>query len=114
MLNEIKEHARRGYSFAFETTLSGRGYLRLIRDWRKQHYEVKLFFLSLVSPEEAIARVAERVAQGGHHVPNEVIRRRFYAGLDNFQKLYRLEVDFWRWYDNSGRTPKLIDVGANQ
>ncbi|CAN5206323.1 ATPase [soil metagenome] len=114
MLHEINEHARRGESFAFETTLSGRGYLRLIREWRKQQYQVKLFFLSLASPEEAIARVAARVAQGGHYVPDDVVRRRFYAGSNNFQKLYRSEVNSWCWYDNSSEIPKLIDEGTNQ
>ncbi|MDR3616411.1 MAG: zeta toxin family protein [Candidatus Obscuribacterales bacterium] len=84
MLNEIKEHARRDHSFAFETTLAGRAYVQMIQGWRAQEYQVKLFFLSLSNPEEAIARVAERVAQGGHHVPDDVVRRRFAAGLLNF------------------------------
>ena len=57
MLDEIAEHTARGSSFAFETTLVGRVYLRMIRDWRRQGYQVKLFFLSLANPEEAIARV---------------------------------------------------------
>jgi len=114
MLEEIKNHARRGDSFAFETTLSDRVYLRMIREWRKQEYHVKLFFLSLETAEEAIARVAARVAQGGHHVPDEVVRRRFDAGLHNFRTAYRFEVDSWCWYDNSGKMPKLIDQGSNQ
>lgn len=113
MLKEIAEHVERGRSFAFETTLSGRGYVHKIRDWRHQGYKVKLFFLSLTSPEEAIARVAERVAQGGHHVPEEAVRRRFEAGMNNFKTIYRLEVDYWRWYDNSGDTPTVIDQGEN-
>ena len=113
MLDEIAEHTARGSSFAFETTLAGRVYLRMIRDWRRQGYQVKLFFLSLANPEEAIARVAARVAQGGHYVPDDVVRRRFAAGLRNFQTIYRAEVNFWRWYDNSGDTPILISKGEN-
>jgi predicted ABC-type ATPase len=113
MLEEIARLAERGDSFAFETTLSGRVYLRMIREWRKQGYEVNLFFLSLTNPEEAISRIAERVAQGGHHVPDEVVRRRFSAGLNNFETLYRLEVDFWNWYDNSGDKPILLAKGQN-
>ncbi len=73
-----------------------------------------MFFLSLSSPEEAIARVAERVAQGGHHVADEVVRRRFAAGLLNFQTIYRFEVDYWRWYDNSGESPVVVDEGEKQ
>jgi predicted ABC-type ATPase len=114
MLNEIKEHAKSAHSFAFETTLAGRAYVQMIQGWRAQDYQVKLFFLSLSSPEEAIARVAERVAQGGHHVPDDVIRRRFAAGLINFQTIYRFEVDYWRWYDNSGKSPILVDEGEKQ
>lgn len=114
MLELISEHAQRGSSFAFETTLSGRSYVRRIRQWRSEGYLVILFFLSLESAEEAIARVAERVLQGGHYVPDEVIRRRFRAGLRNFETLYRHEVSYWRLYNNSGDTPVLVDEGYNQ
>ncbi len=86
----------------------------MIREWRKQNYQVKLFFLSLSNPEEAIARIAERVIQGGHYVPDDVVRRRFEAGLVNFKTIYRFEVDYWRWYDNSGDMPIMIDEGENQ
>jgi predicted ABC-type ATPase len=72
----MAEFSARGRSFAFETTLAGRAYVRMIRDWRNHGYEVKLSFLSLADAEEAIARIAERVAQGGHNVPDEVVRRR--------------------------------------
>ncbi len=113
MLKEISEHVEHGRSFAFETTLAGRGYVYKIRDWRRQGYEVKLFFLSLRSPAEAIARVAERVAQGGHNVPEDVIRRRFDAGLSNFETIYRFEVNYWGWYDSSGVAPTVIDQGEN-
>lgn len=114
MLEEIAAHAERGSNFAFETTLAGRGYVRMIRAWRQQQYHVKLFFLSLASPDEAIARIAARVAQGGHYVPDDVVRRRFFAGLKNFKTVYRFDVDLWHWYDNSGDTPVLIDEGENQ
>jgi len=69
---------------------------------------VKLIFLSLPNPELAIARVAARVAQGGHHVANAVVRRRFQSGLRNFQDVYMKLVDKWEWYDNAGDTPRLI------
>lgn len=114
MLEEIAGHVRRGSNFAFETTLSGHGYLRLIRDWRKQGYQVKLFFLALESADEAIARVSARVAQGGHHVDDEVVRRRFEAGLTRFMKVYKFEVDMWRMYDNSGDVPLLLEEGTNE
>lgn len=114
MLKEIKANVRSGNSFAFETTLSGRGYVRMIRDWRNEGYLVKLLFLSLSSPEEAIARVAARYAQGGHHIPDEIVRRRFHSGLRLFESVYKYEVDLWRLYDNSSDVPVLIDEGRGE
>lgn len=114
MLQEIAACARRGESFAFETTLSGVGYLTHIRRWRTQGYHVSIFFLALPDVEVAIARVAERVRQGGHHVPENVIRRRFTAGLRNFDKTYKPAVDAWAKYDNVGESPILLEWGENQ
>ncbi len=109
MLEELSNHFAARTSFAFETTLSGRGYLRLIKEWQSAGYEVKIIFLQLASADEAIARVAQRVKQGGHHIPEAVIRRRFAAGVDNFMNLYAPRVDSWILYDNSGAAPTLID-----
>ena len=108
MLSEIQRRVRKGESFAFETTLSGHVYARMISEWRDDGYRVKLIFLSLPNPEIAIARVAARVAQGGHHVASAVVRRRFEAGLRNFENVYKELVNKWEWYDNSGSTPQLI------
>jgi predicted ABC-type ATPase len=113
MLHEMGERAVKGESFALETTLSGFGYLRHIRLWRTQGYRVSLFFLSLPAVELAIARVAERVRQGGHDVPEPVIRRRLTAGLRNFGRHYRGQVDDWALYDNAGALPVLIEWGEN-
>ncbi len=113
MLEEIDHCAKRGESFAFETTLSGSGYLRRITHWRALNYRVSLFFLSLPNAETAIARVAERVRQGGHDIPEVVIRRRFAAGLKNFHNHYRAAVDDWALYDNSGSTPMMLEWGEN-
>lgn len=114
MLSEIDRHAAAGRSFAFETTLAGHTYIRRIAAWRASGFVVELIFLSLVSPEEAIARVAMRVRQGGHDVDPDVVRRRFDAGMRNFLQIYRNQVDFWQWYDNSGARPRLLEEGANR
>jgi predicted ABC-type ATPase len=114
MLTEIDRYAGAGQSFAFETTLSGHTYLRRIEAWRSSGYSVKLIFLALRSPEEAIARVAMRVRQGGHDVEAGVIRRRFHSGLRNFLQVYRERVNHWHWYDNSGLEPRLLEEGSNQ
>ena len=113
MLDEIQNHARMGINFAFETTLSGLMYARLIPRWQREGYQVKLFFLSLAVPELAIARVAARVAQGGHSVSESVIRRRFASGWRNFEERYRLLVNAWAQYDNSGERPVLIKQETN-
>lgn len=109
MLQELARHFAARTNFAFETTLSGRGYLRLIKEWQKAGYRVKLIFLQLANADEAVARVAQRVKQGGHHIPEDVIRRRHIAGKENFQKLYAPLVDAWALYDNAGEVPILID-----
>jgi predicted ABC-type ATPase len=109
MLLELARHFAARQSFAFETTLSGRGYLRHIRDWQSSGYRVKLIFLQLDSVEESIARVAQRVRQGGHDIPEATIRRRFAAGRENFERLYAPQVDAWALYDNSGPQPLLLD-----
>ena len=95
MLEMIEANVRRGESFAFETTLSGRSYARMIPRWQEQGYWVKLFFLRIDSPETSIARVRQRVQEGGHHVPEDVIHRRLHAGWYNFQHIYRDLVDEW-------------------
>ena len=114
MLEEIDRHTRNGISFAFETTLSGMSYLRRITQWRAQGYRVSLFFLRLPYAEIAIARVTERVRQGGHNIPEAVVRRRFVAGWQNFQLHYRAAVDDWVIYDNAGSAPVMLEWGENQ
>lgn len=111
MLEEIAGHVARRTSFAFETTLAGRSYATAIPGWQALGYHVKLFFLGLSHPDFAVARVAERVRQGGHDVPEAIVRRRFVAGRRNFEHLYRPLVDAWMLYDNTGNRPRLLDWG---
>jgi predicted ABC-type ATPase len=114
MLEEIERYARNGESFAFETTLSGLGYRRHIAAWRAQGYRVSIFFLTLPNPEIAIARVATRVRQGGHDIPESVIRRRFASGLRNSRQHYMQAVSDWVLYDNTGIEPVMLAWGENQ
>jgi predicted ABC-type ATPase len=110
MLAEIRGHVRAERSFAFETTLSGRLYARLIPRWRLQGYRVKLIYLKLATAELAQSRVAARVLQGGHGVPSDVVVRRFVMGWRNFERIYKPLVDGWALYDNSGDAPVLIQA----
>ena len=114
MLEEIDNHVSRGVSFDFETTLSGLMYARLIQKWRGLGYRVRLIYLSLPNAELAVTRVAERVLQGGHSIPEAVIRRRFDAGWKNFNSRYKLLVNAWALYDNSQRQRILIEEGVNE
>ena len=111
MLELIDEHVSRGDSFAFETTLAGKSYARHIPNWQAAGYHVTLLFLALPSAEAALQRVRERVAQGGHSIPENVVRRRFSAGKLNFEVVYKPLVDAWALYDNSNGTPLLLSWG---
>jgi predicted ABC-type ATPase len=109
MLAELGRHFQAGKSFAFETTLSGRAYLKHIKKWQAAGYWIELIFLQLNHPDEAVARVQQRVRQGGHDIPEIVIRRRFSAGLENFHQHYAPVVNAWALYNNAGNTPVLLD-----
>lgn len=95
MVQVMSEHVARGDSFAFETTLAGRNYAQSIPQWRSAGYHVTIYFLSLPSAAFAIRRVTERVRQGGHSIPDDVVSRRFVAGRKNFENLYKPLVDAW-------------------
>lgn len=112
MLEEVEACFQRGESFAIETTLSGRGYLKHIRRWQEAGYEVRLIFLSLQDVSISIDRVARRVKQGGHNIPEPVIRRRFKAGLELLHSDYKHVVDEWLLYDNSSETRILLQQGV--
>jgi predicted ABC-type ATPase len=108
LLQRINELAAAKENFGFETTLSGLGYVRLLRQMQNEGYRLVMFFLWLPSAEIAVTRVANRVRQGGHAVPEEDVRRRFTAGLRNFFQLYRPLADAWWLYDASQPPPKMI------
>lgn len=113
MLADLDKCAENGETFAFETTLAGTGYLGRIQAWRAQGYRVTLFFLSLPSVEVAIERVAQRVMQGGHGIPELAIKNRFTKGLENFHACYKGAVNDWTLYDSSGPEVVIISKGRN-
>lgn len=93
---------------AFETTLSDRTYLERVQRWRSQGYRVEMVFLKLSSVYLALKRVALRVKQGGRHVPEADVRRRFARGWLSCETVYLSSVDAWAVYDNTGDIPRLI------
>jgi predicted ABC-type ATPase len=114
MLEAMEEHAARRESFTLESTLSGRGYARRLEALKTVGYQCSVYFLKLPNADMAVARVAERVRQGGHAVPDAVIRRRFASGWRNFIDIYRPLANEWVLFDSAERPPKLVDWGENQ
>jgi predicted ABC-type ATPase len=108
MLAEIDHYVKRGEGFGFETTLSGRSYLGLVRRLKKRGYGVHFFFLWVRTVDLALTRVRGRVLEGGHDVPESVVRRRFGRSIYNFLVRYRQLANSWTLFDNSGATPTVI------
>jgi predicted ABC-type ATPase len=106
MVEEIRRLAAERVDFAFETTLSGRSYVPMLRGFRDQGYRVYLYFLWLPDVTLNLERVAQRVRQGGHNVPEEDVRRPYRRGIANFLRLYRGLSDSWIVFDNSGLWPR--------
>jgi predicted ABC-type ATPase len=107
MLAEIDSHAKRGVDFGFETTLSGRSHLRLVRGLKERGYEVHLFFLWVPFIDVTLSRIRERVSLGGHNVLESIVRRRFDRSIGNFFN-YRRLADSWTLFDSSGSTPIVV------
>ena len=112
MLERIDYLMTAGVSFSIETTLATKSYVNLVRRAHKQGYNVKLLFFWLESPEMAKLRVAERVAKGGHNIPEDVIERRYYAGIRNLFNLFMNEVDYWAIFMNTKKPMTSIAVGG--
>jgi predicted ABC-type ATPase len=108
LLTRIKELTGAKLDFGFETTLSGRSYVRLLNEMKNDGYRILLFFLWLPNADLAVARVKNRVRQGGHNVPEPVIRRRFESGIRNLFTLYRPRLDSFWLYDASGLPPAIV------
>ena len=111
LLQKLSRLAKSRRNFSFESTLSGKTYLHLLKNWKATGYAIRIVFLSLSSPQLALQRVAARVEQGGHNVPRVDVIRRFHRSWHNFQTLYRPLADTWSVYENSGDAPRLLEEG---
>ncbi|SEF39660.1 zeta toxin family protein [Algoriphagus boritolerans] len=112
MLRRIKLLLESGENFAFETTLSTKSYVNFIEKAKAENYQVTCLFFWLNSVELAISRVETRVKEGGHNIPEDVIRRRYKHGLKNFFNLFLPKVDNWLFVNNSGDTYEIIAEGT--
>ena len=108
MLERIHSLGQRGVDFGFETTLSGKTYIRLFHELKKRGYQIHLLFLWLSSIKLALERIGTRVKHGGHDIPEAVVRRRFDKSLTNFFQSYKPLGDSWTIFDNSGEVPKVV------
>jgi len=108
VLEQIRHFSTNGEDFAFETTLAGKSYAKLFEQLKQKGYRVHLFFLWIPTAELALARIKDRVAEGGHDVPAQDVRRRFDRGLRNFFRIYQPIASIWMLFDNSAAIPALI------
>lgn len=108
LISEIKERLSKGESFSFESTLSGKTWLPILREAKKNGYQITVYFLFLNSVQQNIARVKKRVQMGGHSIPTESIIRRHPRCFYNFWHLYRPLCDNWFIFENSKKRPVLI------
>ena len=108
MLEQIHSLAERRLDFGFETTLSGKAYIKLLQKMKKGGYLIHLFFLWINDVELALERIRLRVRNGGHAIPEATVRRRFGRSLANFLLVYKPLADSWTIFDNSGDVPKMV------
>ena len=111
MLERINYLLNQDDSFAIETTLSTKSYQNLVLQAHEKGFYVQLLYFWLPSPEFATARVAQRVKEGGHNIPKDVIYRRYFAGIKNLFEIYMPIVDYWVIYDNITSPPQKIGYG---
>lgn len=108
VLDQIDAFAKKGIDFGFETTLSGKSYMKLLKELKAKGYQIHLFFLWIPDARLALERIKDRVAEGGHDVPSADVRRRFNRSIYNFFALYRSLVDSWMLFDNTKAIPHLV------
>ena len=107
MLEQIHSLAERGVDFGFETTLSGKTYVKLLQGMKKGGYLVHIFFFWITNVELGLERIKLRVRNGGHAIPEAIVRRRFGRSLPNFLRVYKPLADSWTIFDNSRDVPKM-------
>lgn len=111
MLIKIDELLLKQKDFAFETTLATKSYVKTIKKAQENGYLITLIFFWLDSVDLAIERVKTRVLEGGHNIPNAVITRRYFSGLNNLFNLYIPICNFWMVFNNSKTHSELIAEG---
>ncbi len=113
MLQKIYYLLGNHMDFCVETTLATRSLMGIINDAKSRGYTVDILYFWLKSPEMAIARVKSRVEAGGHNIPENVVRRRYYMGLNYFFETYAPVCDRWMLADNSSSPFSIVAEGSH-
>jgi predicted ABC-type ATPase len=108
LIEEVKGMIARGENLAFESTLSGKTWLVILKQAIQQGYQVTVYFLYLSAIKKNLQRIKSRVLLGGHPIPTEAVHRRHPRCFNNFWNLYRPLCKDWYIFDNSNSKPKSI------
>lgn len=111
---KMKDFFKKGRSFAVETTLSGKIWIRFINEFKKRKYKVIIFFIYLNDIREAIERIKERLEKGGHYVSIDIIKRRYLRSISNFWYIYKDISDIWFLVNNSNAIPFVVAYGTGK
>lgn len=113
LLADIKYKIQKGDSFCFESTLSGLTYAKILNDAKLQGYKIKIYFVCLKNVSLNISRIKKRVKMGGHHIPSQIVKRRYLRCFENFWKIYKDISDEWLVLNNSNKLPILIQDSSS-
>lgn len=108
LLEQIRSLSMQRADFAFESTLSGKSYLPFLKNLKAKGYIIHIFFLWVPNINLALGRIKGRVAEGGHDVPPQDVKRRFKRSFSNFNNIYKATADYWSIIDNSVIPPNVI------
>lgn len=108
LISEIKSRITEGSSFSFETTMSGKTWLPVLRQAKTNGYDIVIYFVFLTSIEQCLARIDRRVKMGGHDIPVDAVHRRYQRCFANFWHDYRALANHWYLFDNSNDDPSLV------
>jgi predicted ABC-type ATPase len=106
MLSAIAEAVKSNETFAFESTLSGKNWIKTLEAAKQNNYEIVIYFVFLEKVSLNVQRIRQRVKEGGHDIPRGTILRRYSRSFENFWKIYRPLCDNWFIFDNTGSRPK--------
>ncbi len=112
--DKISELIKDEISFIVESTLSGKSLLNIIKQAKANNYNISIIYVYLDSAETCISRIKARVQKGGHHIPDDVVRRRYYRSLHNFWYKYKDLADKWMMYYNAGTSIEDVAAGKEE